>query len=94
MVSCTYIWLLQSTANRLSIVIVQCLQLMSKKLPHTLENVCLSRDEECQMYAVGSKAYTDLLDSRTLQVNIQLCNIHTTVARKMADGEIEADADS
>jgi len=42
-------------------------QVMSKKLPHTLENVCLSTDEECQMYAVGSKAHTDLLDSRTLQ---------------------------
>ena len=28
---------------------------MSKRLPHTLENVCLSTDEECQMYAVGSK---------------------------------------
>ena len=56
---------------------------MSKRLPHTLENVCLSTDEECQMYAVGSKvirketmtgmftdllkAHTDLLDSRTLQ---------------------------
>jgi hypothetical protein len=45
-------------------------QLMSKKLPHTLENVCLSTDEECQMYAVGSKAHTDLLDSRTLQVAV------------------------
>jgi hypothetical protein len=43
---------------------------MSKKLPHTLENVCLSTDEECQMYAVGSKAHTDLLDSRTLQVRM------------------------
>lgn len=42
-------------------------QLMSKKLPHTLENVCLSTDEDFQMYAVGSKAHTDLLDSRTLQ---------------------------
>jgi len=42
-------------------------QVMSKKLPHTLENVCLSTDEECQIYAVGSKAHTDLLDSRTLQ---------------------------
>ena len=30
-------------------------QVMSKRLPHTLENVCLSTDEECQMYAVGSK---------------------------------------
>ncbi len=40
---------------------------MSKKLPHTMENVCLSTDEEAQMYAVGSKANTDLLDARTLQ---------------------------
>ena len=42
-------------------------QVMSKRLPHTMENVCLSTDEDCQMYAVGSKAHTDLLDSRTLQ---------------------------
>jgi len=42
-------------------------QLMSKRLPHTMENVCLATDEDCQMYAVGSKAHTDLLDSRTLQ---------------------------
>ena len=41
---------------------------MSKKLPHTLENVCMATDDECQTYAVGSKANTDLLDSRTLQV--------------------------
>jgi len=42
-------------------------QLMSKKLPHTSENVCLSVDEDSVMYAVGSKANTDLLDARTLQ---------------------------
>lgn len=42
-------------------------QIMSKKLPHTLENCCLSADEDCQMYAVGSKSHTDLLDSRSLQ---------------------------
>lgn len=42
-------------------------QVYSKKLPHTMENVCLSTDEECQLYAVGSKSHTDLLDSRTLQ---------------------------
>lgn len=41
---------------------------MSKKLPHTLENVCLANDEDGYMYAVGSKANTDLLDARTLQV--------------------------
>ena len=42
-------------------------QVMSKKLPFTLENVCLTANEECQIYAVGSRANTDLLDSRTLQ---------------------------
>ena len=42
-------------------------QVMSKRLPRSQENVCLSADEEHQMYAVGSKAHTDLLDSRTLQ---------------------------
>ncbi len=42
-------------------------QVMSKKLPHNLENVCLSTDEEANMYAVGSKGSTDLLDARTLQ---------------------------
>ena len=46
---------------------VRMKQVMSKRLPHTMENVCLSTDEECQLYAVGSKAHTDLLDSRTLQ---------------------------
>jgi WD40 repeat protein len=43
-------------------------QIMSKKLPHTTENVCLAVDEDSLMYAVGSKANTDLLDARTLQV--------------------------
>ncbi len=42
-------------------------QVMSKKLPHNMENVCLATDEEAHMYAVGSKANTDLLDARTLQ---------------------------
>ncbi|XP_023320143.1 DDB1- and CUL4-associated factor 12 isoform X2 [Eurytemora carolleeae] len=42
-------------------------QIMSKKLPHTLENCCLTTDEEYQLYAVGSKSHADLLDSRTLQ---------------------------
>ena len=44
------------------------IQVMSKKLPHNMENVCLSTDEEANMYAVGSKGSTDLLDARTLQV--------------------------
>ena len=42
-------------------------QIMSKKLPFTLENVCLTTNNECQVYAVGSRANTNLLDSRTLQ---------------------------
>ena len=43
---------------------------MSKKLPHKEENCCLSADEDYQMYAVGSRSHTDLLDSRSLQVMI------------------------
>lgn len=42
-------------------------QLMSKRLPHNMENVCLSVNDEDHLYAVGSKAHTDLLDARTLQ---------------------------
>ena len=38
-----------------------------------MENVCLSVDDDSFMYAVGSKAHTDLLDARTLQVN-RYCN--------------------
>ena len=30
-------------------------KVMSKRLPRALENVCMAMDEECQMYAVGSK---------------------------------------
>jgi hypothetical protein len=33
-----------------------------------MENVCLSVDDDSFQYAVGSKAHTDLLDARTLQV--------------------------
>ena len=33
-----------------------------------MENVCLGVDDDSHMYAVGSKAHTDLLDARTLQV--------------------------
>lgn len=45
-------------------------QTMSKKLPHTSETVCLAVDDDYSQYAVGSKANTDLLDARTLQVKI------------------------
>ena len=48
-------------------------QIMSKKLPHSTENVCLAVDDDCSMYAVGSKANTDLLDSRTVTVSLS-CN--------------------
>ena len=43
---------------------------MSKKLPHTADNVCLAVNEEYSTYAVGSKTNTDLIDARTLQVSI------------------------
>ena len=43
-------------------------QIMSKKLPHTTDTVCLAVDEDNTTYAVGSKTNTDLLDARTLQV--------------------------
>jgi len=42
-------------------------QIMSKKLPHTTDTVCLAVDDESTTYAVGSKTNTDLLDARTLQ---------------------------
>jgi len=42
-------------------------QIMSKKLPHTTDTVCLAVDEDNTTYAVGSKTNTDLLDARTLQ---------------------------
>ncbi|CAB4062735.1 DCAF12 [Lepeophtheirus salmonis] len=51
-------------------------QLMSKKLPHSVENVCLSTDEDSTMYAVGSKANTDLLDARTLQAIRKISSRH------------------
>ena len=43
-------------------------QIMSKKLPHGTENVCLAVDNDSSIYAVGSKQNTDLLDARTFQV--------------------------
>jgi len=42
-------------------------QKMSKKLPHNKDNVCMAVNDDTQLYAVGSKAHTDLLDARTLQ---------------------------
>ncbi|KAK3873440.1 hypothetical protein Pcinc_018100 [Petrolisthes cinctipes] len=41
-------------------------QKMSRKLPHAMENVCLTRKEDSSLYAVGSKSHTTLLDPRTL----------------------------
>ena len=49
---------------------------MSKKLPHTSENVCLTVDDDSVMYAVGSKANTDLLDARTLQVRTLISTLN------------------
>jgi WD repeat-containing protein 40A len=42
-------------------------QVMSKRLPHEKENVCITVDDDIPLYAVGSKTTTDLLDTRTLQ---------------------------
>ena len=42
-------------------------QKLSKRLPHNKENVCMAVNDDAQLYAVGSKAHTDLLDARTLQ---------------------------
>ncbi|CAL4063156.1 unnamed protein product, partial [Meganyctiphanes norvegica] len=58
-------------------------QKMSRKLPHAMENVCLTRKDDCSLYAIGSKSHTTLLDPRTLhhvrKVNarIQGCGIRS-----------------
>lgn len=44
-------------------------QTMSKKLPHTSENVCIAVNDDSSFYAVGSKTNADLLDTRTLTVS-------------------------
>lgn len=41
-------------------------QKMSRKLPHAMENVCLSQMKDSSLYAVGSKSHFTLLDPRTL----------------------------
>ena len=54
-------------------------QLMSKRLPHTMENVCLATDEDCQMYAVGSKVgiYIAKDPFYFLQILIHYSQAHT-----------------
>ena len=41
-------------------------QVMSKKLPHGVDSVCLTKREDCSLYAIGSKSHFTLLDPRTL----------------------------
>ncbi|XP_018019447.1 DDB1- and CUL4-associated factor 12 homolog isoform X2 [Hyalella azteca] len=41
-------------------------QKMSRKLPHAMENVCLTQMKDSSLYAVGSKSHFTLLDPRTL----------------------------
>ena len=48
-----------------------------------MENVCISVDDDSFMYAVGSKAHTDLLDARTLQVNDKTLSRLHTVSRHL-----------
>ena len=47
-----------------------------------MENVCISVDDDSFMYAVGSKAHSDLLDARTLQVNDKTLSRLHTVSRR------------
>ncbi|RXG60236.1 DDB1- and CUL4-associated factor 12 [Armadillidium vulgare] len=42
-------------------------QVMSQELEIVNENVCLTKTENCSMYAVGSKSHVTLIDPRTLQ---------------------------
>uniref|UniRef100_A0A6A7FTU2 DDB1-and CUL4-associated factor 12-like n=2 Tax=Hirondellea gigas TaxID=1518452 RepID=A0A6A7FTU2_9CRUS len=41
-------------------------QKISRKLPHAMENVCLTQKDDASLYAVGSKSHFTLLDPRTL----------------------------
>lgn len=41
-------------------------QIMSRKLPHAMDNACLTKREDCSLYAIGSKSHFTLLDPRTL----------------------------
>lgn len=43
-------------------------QKISRRLPHSMDNVCLALSEQHQVYAVGSKSHTTLLDPRSLKV--------------------------
>ncbi|OXA61881.1 hypothetical protein Fcan01_03088 [Folsomia candida] len=42
-------------------------QKFSRKLPFSMENVCLAVHEDYGLYAVGSKSHTSLMDARTIQ---------------------------
>ena len=43
-------------------------QKLSRKLPHSMDNVCLALGDNCKMYAVGSKSHTTILDPKSLKV--------------------------
>lgn len=42
-------------------------QIRSQKLHHGLETVCMSYQDEHNVYAIGSRSHTTILDARTLQ---------------------------
>lgn len=42
-------------------------QKFTRKLPKTLENVCLAQQADYSLYAVGSRSHVTLLDTRTLE---------------------------
>lgn len=52
--------------KRIVIIIIICVsfQILSTKLPHCKENVCLAYGQDWSVYAVGSQAHVSFLDPR------------------------------
>ena len=53
-------------------------QKMSKKLPHGIDNVCMTRRDDCSLYAIGSKSHFTLLDPRTLHHVKKVCELFSS----------------
>ena len=47
--------------------VVTLKQVISQKLEQRMENVCLAVNENCSLYAIGSKTHATLIDPRTLR---------------------------
>lgn len=50
------------------------LQILSTKLPHCKENVCLAYGQDWSVYAVGSQAHVSFLDPRQPTHSIKSVN--------------------